>query len=114
MLRRLEERICPFPVPVTDMAVGVVHLSDGQQSPGGVGLSDRAELDQAPDRVLVQRVLAGRVVEGHSVAVRQGAPARQHSRRRGRLLGREEVVVGVRRVVVVRRVRVEVRRLRRM
>lgn len=46
-----------------------------------VPLSDRAELHQPPDRVLVERVLAGRVVETglHSVAVAQRAATVKHA-----------------------------------
>lgn len=60
--------------------------------------SDGAELYQSSDRVLMQRVLAGRVVEAglHRVAVAQGAAAGKHPRWRGHFLWRKEVVVGQR------------------
>lgn len=72
------------------------------EAEGGVdggGRLDRAELHQPPDRVFVQGVLAGRVVEGHSVAVPQWAGAGQHARGRRCLLRGQEVVVGIGHVV---------------
>lgn len=57
--------------------------------------SDRTELDQSPDRVLVERVLAGRVVEPglHGVAVPHRAAAGEHTWRRGHFLWGEIMVV---------------------
>lgn len=65
--------------------------------------SDRAEFHQSSDGVLVQRVLAGRVVEArlHGVAGSQGGAAREHARGRGGILGGEELVVGSSLLVVV-------------
>lgn len=68
-------------------------------------LSDRTELYQSPDRVLMERVLAGRVVEPrlHGVAVPHRAAAGEHAWRRGHLLWGEIMVVshGLRKAVAV-------------
>ena len=65
--------------------------------------SHRAEFNQSPDRVLVEGVLTGRVVEAcrHAVGVAHGAAAGQDPGGRGHLLRGEEVVVVVVVVVVV-------------
>lgn len=51
-------------------------------------LSDGAELYQSSDRVLMQRVLAGWIVEAglHGVAVTQRAATRKHAWRGGHFL----------------------------
>lgn len=58
-------------------------------------LSDGTELDQSSDRVLVERVLAGRVVEPslYGVAVPHRAAAGEHTWRRGHFLWGEIMVV---------------------
>lgn len=64
----------------------------GQRSP----TSDRAELNQSSDRVLVERVLAGRIVVSrlYGVVVPHWAAAGEHTWRRGYFLWGEIMVVG--------------------
>lgn len=72
-------------------------FSEGRWWEEGVYIpsSDGAELNQSPDRVLVEWILAGWVVEAglHGVAVTHGAAAGKHTRRRGHLLWGKKVVV---------------------
>lgn len=70
-----------------------VELRGGRAA--GSPPSDRTELYQSPDGVLVERVLAGRVVEAglYGVAVPHRAAAGQHTWRRGHFLWGEIMVV---------------------
>lgn len=90
-------------------SLGIEEVRGGFYIPS----SDGAELHQTSDRVLMEGVLAGRVVEAglHGVAVPHGAATGKHTWRRRHLLRGEEVVVShwfLERVAVVVRVAVRV------
>lgn len=86
-------------VPTAEFKPPPVSVGGGQQtsviSVFSLGASDGAELHQPSDGVLVQRVLAGRVVEAglRGVAVAHGAAAVKHAGRRRHFLWRKEVVL---------------------